>query len=116
MYRTTIVFAMLTLAGCNPSEIDLQLDYDDFVALHQQCQVSEDCALVVPDCPLGCYFALADGSADDAQAFADELVGYYEAAIGHCENSCPPAPGVACRNQRCTTCNVSAGESDCIRR
>jgi hypothetical protein len=83
----------LLCAGCWVSESRLDDAWALFVDDHNGCDVAEDCALVFPGCPLGCFEAVSVAHRDEAQAYADRLVRRYERGGRACDYDCmAPAP------------------------
>jgi hypothetical protein len=59
------------LAACAPSEEEIQREFDDVVAGANACETADECVLVYPDCPLGCFVAVNAANADEVDAKAD---------------------------------------------
>ena len=93
-------FALLALVGC-VTEQGIQDRWDAWVEDHGACEVPEDCAVVYPGCPLGCYEAVAAEHAAEAEEVADRLIRRYELGGRACAYDCVEAPPLTCDAGTC---------------
>jgi hypothetical protein len=91
---------LVLVAGCADEE-RLNARWDAFVADHAACEVAEDCALVYPGCPLGCFNAVNVAFVDEAEAEAARLVRAYERWGRACVYDCAAAGPPTCDDGRC---------------
>ena len=102
--RLALLLIMLLSAatGCSPpSAEEVQAEFDGFVASRRACQRDEDCGLISPGCPLGCFTAVNVRSVKEAEALARELIDDYESAGRACEYGCIAQCGARCAEQTC---------------
>ncbi len=92
---------VLTLLVSCATATSVQQRWDRFLADRDTCEVEEDCTLVYSGCPLGCYDPVAVDHLEEAEAFAETLIGRYEAAGHSCTFGCPVPPEVTCAAGRC---------------
>ncbi|TNE85913.1 MAG: hypothetical protein EP330_23530 [Deltaproteobacteria bacterium] len=90
----------LVLVGC-ASEASVQARWDAFVDEHASCDTVDDCAVVYPSCPLGCYEAVSADAVDEANAEADRLIRAYERGGRGCDYDCDIEPALTCDAGRC---------------
>jgi hypothetical protein len=103
-----IVIAMLfVLVGC--SEEVVTQDWETFVAENNACEVAEDCVVVFPGCPLGCFDAVNKEAEEAANQKAEELIGLYEAGGRACAYGCLAHDAPTCEAGKCS---VQASEED----
>ena len=91
---------LLLLVACATEE-GIQARWDSFVEDHRACETAEDCVLVYPGCPLGCYEAVAAEHAEEAEVYADRLIGRYEAFGRSCAYDCVEPPDPTCDAGAC---------------
>lgn len=110
MRTATLLLGLALGLGCAPSEEEIRKEFSDFVSSHNACERDEDCTLITPGCPLGCWTALHKSAADQGARLASELIEDYESAGRACEYGC-----VASCGARCTDENVCAArlEAEC---
>lgn len=112
MTKSTSVFAvvlaallkgalLLCVAGCSPSEEDIQAEWDETVAASNACQSAADCALVSPGCPLGCFAAVNSAKKAEVEARAAELIDDYESGGTACAYSCVAPGPLECTGGKC---------------
>lgn len=94
------LFPLLLLVAC-ASEEDVQAQWQEFLADHRACEVDEDCVLVYPGCPLGCYDTVAAEHAEEAEETADRLIRRYETFGRSCSYDCIAAPDPFCAAGTC---------------
>ncbi|HLV19594.1 MAG TPA: hypothetical protein VKZ49_01890 [Polyangiaceae bacterium] len=88
--------------GLRPSADEVQREFDEFVASVNHCQAADECTLVGPGCPLGCWVAVPTSAKSAVEAKAADLIGDYERFGARCEYGCGPFPEtLACREGRC---------------
>lgn len=83
------------LVGC-ASEEAIQEDWDAFVAEHQSCEVAEDCVVIYPGCPLGCFVAVSADAEQEAIDEAEKLISRYERGGRVCMYDCLAAGEPTC--------------------
>ena len=97
-------FALAALAslvfGC-VSEEGAERRWSNFGGEHNGCETLDDCAVVYPGCPLGCWDAVATEHVDDANAKAEEIIKSYERGGRSCAYSCLAAPPLVCDDGTC---------------
>ena len=83
----------LTL-GCGPStgEVERALEEANY------CAVTEDCAVLYPGCPLGCYALV---NQDEVQAMQSLIDDYFDSHGHTCDYDCIAVGGPRCENGRC---------------
>ena len=90
------------VSACGPSADEVQREFDEFVASVNHCQAADECTLVGPGCPLGCWVAVPTSAKSAVEAKAADLIGDYERFGARCEYGCGPFPEtLACREGRC---------------
>jgi hypothetical protein len=99
--RLIIPLAMLGLLGC-ASEEGVQRRWDAFVAEHSECEFADDCAIVYPGCPLGCFDTVNVEHVEEAEDLADRLIRQYESFGRSCDYDCAEAPDPVCDAGSCT--------------
>ena len=99
--RRQVAFFVLLMGCAAPSEHEVQAAFHSFVASHNRCERDEDCALMFPGCPLGCYAAVHRSAVEEAEQVARGLIADYE------------APGRACFYQCIADCGVRCAENVC---
>jgi hypothetical protein len=83
---------VFVVAGCLPaSEQSIQEEWEEWVAEHDTCAVAEDCVLVYPGCPLGCWAAVSVDAEQEATDLAADLIDDYERGGASCDYSCVQA-------------------------
>jgi hypothetical protein len=87
-----------TTGSTTPTEDEILADFSAWLADHADCTVAEDCVVISPGCPLGCYAAVAEEHAAEARALADELI---EACGCICDYSCTPGGPADCVDGQC---------------
>ncbi len=80
---------LLLLSACSMEQIDRE--WDAWVEDHNQCEVVEDCVLVYPGCPLGCYTAVNAEHEDEAARLADDLIARWSMGARDCAYDCTSA-------------------------
>lgn len=99
LIRATLVFAALLLVcSCSMEQIDRQ--WDTWVDEHNMCEVVQDCVLVYPGCPLGCYAGVSVEHEDEANRLADDLINRWSMGTRDCAYDCISAE-VECVDQVC---------------
>ena len=91
---------LFLLAGCMTAD-GAQERWDSWVQEHNQCDVPEDCTLVYPSCPLGCFEAVSTEFADEARDTADRLIARYERGGVTCDYDCIEAGPLGCEANTC---------------
>lgn len=91
----------MALLACAPSEKEVQVEFDAEVARSNACQVAEDCVVVSPGCPLGCWVVVNAQHRGRVERKAQELISDYESAGAACDYGCTEAPAPACVNAKC---------------
>jgi len=94
MYKGLMV-VLLAATGC-ASEERIQDQWDDWVDENNTCEVADDCALVYPGCPLGCFTAVSADAVDAADEKADDLIRRYELGGRACDYDCMAAGEPVC--------------------
>jgi hypothetical protein len=92
---------LLVLAGCTPSEEDLQKEFDAFVAGANSCAMPSECAAASAGCPLGCGVAVRADRKAAVEAKARELIDRYERYGARCEYDCVGHGPATCTEGRC---------------
>jgi|GEM_PF-1543996 hypothetical protein len=101
MRFATLVLCLALGVGCAPSEQEIRKEFEEFVTRHNACERDEDCTLITPGCPLGCWTPLRKDAADEGARLADELIDDYESAGRACEYDCVSACGARCTDKVC---------------
>ena len=60
------LFALFPLAACGIDAENANQQFEVFLQEHQACDAPEDCAVITPGCPLGCYAVVAAEYAAEA--------------------------------------------------
>ena len=92
---------LFSLVGCVPSEEEIQAEFDAFTASRKSCEQAEDCTVVTPGCPLGCYAVVAKEHAAAVEKKAHELIEDYERGGQTCDYSCTALPEPRCNDGEC---------------
>lgn len=82
-----------------PSPQDINASWDAWVSAHAACTTAQDCAVISPPCPLGCFDAVTVGEEAAANAEAQALVD--ACGCTDCTYSCSDVAGADCVDQRC---------------
>lgn len=90
--------ALSCASGCSMEQVDAR--WEDWVQRHNECELPQDCVLVYPGCPLGCYSAVNAEHEEDAYRVADELVRQWSMGTRGCAYDCISAE-VDCVDLRC---------------
>ena len=99
MIRQTFFLAVLLLASaCSIEQIDRE--WDGWVDDHSQCEVTEDCVLVYPGCPLGCSSGVNAEYEDEANRLAEDLINRWSMGTRDCAYDCISSE-VECVDDRC---------------
>jgi len=96
-----VVLLVTLLSSCAPSEDEIQKEFDSFVSAHNACEQDEDCVLIMPGCPLGCWTAVNVDAAGEATRLARELIEDYESAGRACAYGCVASCGARCSDKAC---------------
>lgn len=91
----------VVLFGCGASEQSVSDRWDDYVDEHNTCIDANDCAVVYPGCPLGCFTAVSSDNVAEAEAEAERLVRAYERWGRRCDYDCLPNISPTCEAGRC---------------
>jgi hypothetical protein len=95
-----VSLAIFVMFGC-VSEERTQEKWDEFVADNNACASADDCAIVYPGCPLGCYTAVSADRRSAAEAKAASLIDGYERSGRACDYSCLEPPPLVCDAGHC---------------
>lgn len=90
------------MTGCAISDERAEERWDDWVDANNSCETADDCVVVYPGCPLGCFTAV---SADSEQASRDEaerIVSAYERGGRSCDYDCIGAQPPTCDDGVCS--------------
>ncbi len=103
MLSTGFVCGLATACGSDGplSEEDAKKEFAGVVAGANSCTAATDCALVMPECPLGCYAAVNASQASAVQRRADDIVKRYRSGGHACAYDCIEPPPVACESAHC---------------
>lgn len=87
--------------GCIRSADDIQQEFDEVVAESNACTTADECVIVSPGCPLGCFVAVNASSEAGVEAKAKELIDSFEAGGRSCDYECLAPGPVECVEGRC---------------
>jgi len=111
MYKQMMMVSLIAaggLSGCiSGDRIDQK--WDDWVSENSSCEVDDDCALVYPGCPLGCFTAVSADAVEDAEAKADDLIRRYELGGRSCDYDCMHAGEPICDAGTCAVGEWDSG-------
>jgi len=95
---------LLWLAGC-VSLVETQTQWQAYLDVLPACEIDEDCAIIEPGCPLGCYESVPAGFQGEAQSIAEGLADDYRGFLRPCVYECGPRPVAFCDlgTGRCAT-------------
>ncbi|MCA9691260.1 MAG: hypothetical protein KC636_16775 [Myxococcales bacterium] len=83
----------LVLGGClTQDKVETTIEEANY------CDATEDCAVLFPGCPLGCYAYVNKAEVDDVQ---HEIDVYHTMNGQTCDYDCVETPPVACEAGRC---------------
>lgn len=94
------ILPLIAVFGCATFD-GVERDWDDYVAEHNACELPEDCAVVYPGCPMGCFTAVNAEHATEAQAYAQELSARLQRSGSACDYDCLPHGAPRCESGRC---------------
>ena len=100
MIPATLLLAAAVLFGSACSMEQIDREWDSWVGEHDQCEVIEDCVLVYPGCPLGCYAAINGEHEAEANRLADDLINRWSMGTRACAYDCISAEA-ECVDDRC---------------
>ena len=89
----------IALTGCSAEAI--QREFDDFLEDNRSCATPDDCTVIFPGCPLGCFEVVSSDAAQQARDRAAALIRRYEAPGRSCDYDCIETPPVDCVAQTC---------------
>jgi hypothetical protein len=92
------VALLVLLAACSMDAVEQ--DWDEWVANHNACDTVDDCVLVYPGCPLGCFDAVHVDDEDEAYRIADDLIARWSMGTNSCVYDCIGATA-ACNGGVC---------------
>lgn len=95
MIHRLLALCALALVACVTEE-GIQERWDAWVDDHDACEVADDCGLVYPGCPLGCYDTVHVDFVEEAEAEADRLITRWERGGRACDYGCMEAPDPVC--------------------
>ena len=98
---TAVAVAATGVAACAPSEEDVRAEFNEFLSSRDDCETSDQCVLVLTECPLGCYHAVNARYATSVERKARELVDDYESGGRACAYGCLQAFGAVCEVGSC---------------
>jgi hypothetical protein len=93
--------AWLGVAGCAPSEEDIEREFDAYVEGANACSSASECSIAATECPLACFVAVRTDRVASVERKARELVQDYESGGESCDYSCLPPGAVECVRGRC---------------
>jgi hypothetical protein len=86
----TAVPAALCLASCEPpTEEAIQEEFNQAVAMSNDCETDADCVLVTPGCPLGCGSAVNIEHETEIRNLAKKLIFEWQLGGRSCNYGCP---------------------------
>ncbi|MEM6930229.1 MAG: hypothetical protein AAF602_25035 [Myxococcota bacterium] len=84
--------------------VEVQSDWEGYLQRLPACDVDEDCVVIEPGCPLGCYTSVPASNRVEAETFAEELVDRYDTVLRPCVYECSEPPPIAiCQMGSCFT-------------
>jgi len=92
---------LLLTSGCGSSEEEIQAEFDRLVARSNACQSADECVIVSPGCPLGCFVAVNRDHQSKVAQEANELIADYERGGTSCAYDCATLDEVSCTEGRC---------------
>lgn len=99
--RRPLLLAVITLASC-VSEETVERRWTAYVEEHNSCETPDDCVIIYPGCPLGCWEAVAAEYETEAQEKAEKLIKQYERGGRACAYGCVSPGPLVCEQNRCT--------------
>lgn len=85
---------------CAEKQVRLRSEFAEAMVEYGRCEGPQDCQVVQPGCPFGCFVAAASKHADDVSRLADEIRVRNEPGCV-CKYRCVEAPPVSCLEGRC---------------
>ncbi len=76
------------MGGCAISSERAEERWDESVDANNSCETADDCVVVYPGCPLGCFTAVSADAEQQATAEAQSIVDAYERGGRSCEYDC----------------------------
>lgn len=86
---------LLLVVACTPL-VEVQGEWDRYLDSLPECETDDDCTVIEPGCPLGCYAGVPVGFEADAREVAAELVDRYRGPLRPCAQECTPPPAPDC--------------------
>ena len=94
------IFPAVTAVSC-VSEEGAERRWQRFVDDHNSCETVDDCVVVYPGCPLGCWEAVSAEHEDAAIKKAEKIVKSYERGGRACAYGCVSAGELSCNSGIC---------------
>lgn len=87
-------FALAFMLGCGPSagEVEQAIEEANY------CSAPEDCVVLYPGCPLGCYAVVNQAEETAVQSMIDD---YFDTHGHMCDYDCIAIGEPRCENSRC---------------
>lgn len=102
-----VVLASVVASCSSRTRGEIQAEFDAFVERNNACTQADECVVVYPGCPLGCFVAVNETRADATRDKASALVDEYESGGQACAYDCM-APGAP----RCESGHCRVGPSE----
>ena len=83
------------------SDEDARKEFGDVVAASNSCTMATECALVLTQCPLGCYAAVNASQASAVQRRADDIMQRNRSGGHACSFLCIAQPPLTCESGHC---------------
>ena len=87
--------------GGSLSEEEAREEFDMAVRQANACRTVDDCVLVMPGCPLGCWAAVSSGAEAQIEETAAELIAEHNSDGTGCAYRCPASPAIQCVENAC---------------
>jgi hypothetical protein len=84
-----------------PPYDEVRAEFAAFLSTHDSCAASDECVLISPGCPLGCFQAVNAEHMSLVETKARELIAAFESDGLSCVYKCVAPKGAVCSNGRC---------------
>ena len=100
-----LALSLLALVLSSCTEDQIEAEWSAWLDEHNACESVDDCAMVTPDCPLGCGDGVRTEDLAAAEAKANALIAAWSGGVQNCAYDCLQLE-LSCTANRCTTTPV----------
>jgi hypothetical protein len=88
--------------GHEPLEA-LRKQFEDYVETVNACVSDNECTVIFPDCPLGCFVAVPEARRAEIEAKAQSMLTAFGGGRTVCAYNCAASGPATCTDRRCTS-------------